>query len=54
MESYTTISVEPEIKAKIKLLKGSETYTEYLEDKVEKDWDDSDFDEEDLSDTQVE
>jgi len=38
MDSYTTISVKPSIKGKIKLLKGSETYTEYLERVIEEQW----------------
>lgn len=39
MESYTTISVRPETKKKIKQLKaGDETYSEYLDDKVEQEW----------------
>lgn len=54
MESYTTISVKPRIKAKTKLLKGNDTYTEYLEGKVEEDWEESEFTEEDLEETEVE
>ena len=48
MESYTTISVKPDIKSKIKALKKQETYSEYLERKIEKEWEESEMDEDDL------
>lgn len=48
MESYTTISVRPQLKKKIKKLKEDETYNEYLEKTVNEEWDESDYDEDDL------
>lgn len=48
MESYTTISVRPKLKQKIRLLKEDETYNEYLEDLIEEAWKKSEFDEDDL------
>lgn len=54
MQGYTTISVKPKTKAKVRLLKGSNTYSEYLEKVVEDEWEDSDFDEEDLKDAEEE
>lgn len=48
MESYTTISVRPKLKKKIRLLKEDETYNEYLEEQVEEEWKKSEFDEDDL------
>lgn len=41
MESFTTISVQPETKRKIKKLKGDETYTQYINKVIEKRWEDS-------------
>lgn len=49
MESYTTISVQPETKRKIKKLKGDQTYTEYINKVIEKRWDESDLELEDES-----
>lgn len=41
MESYTTISVKPKTKRKIKKLKDQETYTEYLDQLIEEIWEES-------------
>lgn len=50
MESYTTISVRPKLKKKIKLLKDQGTYNEYLEEEIEEKWEDSEYTDEDLED----
>lgn len=48
MKSYTTISVKPQLKAKINRLKGGKTYTEYLNKKIEEEWEESDYNEDNL------
>lgn len=53
MKSYSTISIVPETKRKIKLLKGSETYSEFLDDLVEELWEESEYDKDDLEEVEV-